>query len=67
MCFLVRVSIANFEEEELRFLELVLGRYIKFRLDQQPDQKNDKLLKECRKSSGDKSMDDIGASVFILR
>lgn len=62
-----RVSIADLDEDEFRVLELVQGKYIKYRLDQLSKQGNDELLKECRKRSGDKSLDDIGASVFILK
>jgi hypothetical protein len=62
-----RVSIANLDEEELRILELVQGKYLKYMLDQLTDQGNDELLKECRERSGDMSMDDVAASVFILR
>ena len=39
---------------------------MKFRIEQLPVQGNDELLKECREKSGDKSLDNTGASVFIL-
>jgi hypothetical protein len=61
-----RVSIADLNEHELRTLQLVMGKYMKFRIEQLSEQGNDELLKECRKRSGDKSLDDAGASVFVL-
>jgi hypothetical protein len=62
-----RVSIADLKDREFKALELIQGKYIKYRLDQFTDEGNNELLKECRERSGDKSMDDAGASVFILR
>jgi hypothetical protein len=62
-----RVSIADLKEDEFRVLEQIQGKFIKYRLDQLSDEGNNELLKECRERSGDKSMDDVGASVFILR
>jgi len=61
------VSIADLNEGELQTLQLVMGRYMKYRIEQLSEQGNDELLKECRERSGDKSLDDAGASVFILR
>jgi hypothetical protein len=62
-----RVSIADLKDHEFKALELIQGKYIKYRLDQLTDEGNDELLKECREQSGYKSMDDVGASNFILR
>ena len=62
-----RVSIADLKEHELKTLQLVMGRYMKFRIEQLSEKGNDELLKECRERSGDESMDDAGASVFVLK
>ena len=43
------------------------GRYIKYRIDQLTEQGSNELLEECRERSGDKSMDDAGVAVFILK
>jgi hypothetical protein len=40
---------------------------MKYRLDQLNDQGNDALLKECIERSGDEFLDDVEASVFILK
>ena len=61
------VSIADLDKDELRVLELVHGKYIKHRLSQLTEQGRIELLEECRKRSSDKSMDDAGVAVFILR
>ena len=61
-----RLSIADLNEDELRTLQLVMGKYMKFRIEQLSEQGNDELLKECRNRSGNESMDDAGASVFVL-
>ena len=62
-----RVSIDDLDEHELRTLQLVMGKYMKFRIDQLNEQGNRKLLKECREKSGDESLDDAGAAVFVLK
>jgi hypothetical protein len=61
-----RVSIADMDENELKTLQLVMGKYMKYRLDQLNEQGNYKLLNECRDRSGDESLDDKGATAFIL-
>ena len=62
-----RVSIADLDEDELRVLELTMGKYMKFRIEQLNEQGNDELIKECRKRSGDESLDNAGATAFILK
>ena len=62
-----RFSIADLQENELRTLELVMGKYMKFRIKQLNEQGNRKLLKECQERSGDDFLDDAGAASFILR
>ena len=62
-----RVSIADLKEHELKILQLVMGKYMKYRIDQLSVPGNSELLKECQEKSGDKSLDDVGASVFILK
>jgi hypothetical protein len=61
-----RVSIAHLNEAELRMLQLVMGKYMKYRLEQLFGQGNNELLNECREKSGNKSLDDSGASEYIL-
>jgi hypothetical protein len=62
-----RFSIADLKEHELKTLQLVMGKYMKFRIEQLNEQGNRKLIKECRERSGDESMDDSAAASFILK
>ena len=61
------MSIADFEDVEFQTLQLVMGKYVKYRLDLLNEQGSDVLLKECIKRSGNESLDDADASVFILK
>jgi hypothetical protein len=47
-----RVSTANLDEDEFRVLELVLGKYMRHRLNELNQQGNKELLHECRAKSG---------------
>jgi len=62
-----RFSIANLDENEIRTLELVMGRYMKFKLAELSGRGNDDLFKECREKFGDQSMDDADAPSSILK
>jgi len=62
-----RFSIADLGEDEIRTLELVMGRYMKFRPAELSGKGNDELLQECRKKFGDESMDESVAGSFILK
>ena len=62
-----RFAIADLGEDEVKTLELVMGRYMKFRLAELSGKGNDELLKECRDKFGDESMDDAGAASLILK
>jgi hypothetical protein len=44
-----------------------MGKFMKYMLGQLNEQGNIELLKECRDRSGDESLDDADASVFILK
>ena len=60
-------GFANLDEGKFRGLRFVQGQFLKYRLDQFSEHRRNELLKECRERSGDKSLDDAGASRFILR
>ena len=62
-----RDRAANLDEDELRVLEAVLGKFITYRLEQLNEEVNEELFKECVARSGDISLDDAGAAVFILK
>jgi hypothetical protein len=61
-----RTRVANLDDKKLKLLESVLGKFLTYRLEKLNEQVNEELLKECVERSGDKSLDDVGASGFIL-
>jgi hypothetical protein len=61
-----RVSAANLEENEFRVLKLMLGKYIRHRLDQMDIGVNKDLMKDCLDKSGE-SLDEIDAATVILK
>jgi hypothetical protein len=60
------VRFANLAEAEVEVLEAVLSKLITYRLEKLDDRVNEDLLQECIERSGDNSLDDAGASGFIL-
>jgi hypothetical protein len=62
-----RFGIADLKENELQTLQLLMGKYMKFRIEQLKEQGNRELLKECQKRSGEDSMEDIDAAAYILK
>ena len=62
-----RLSIADLDEHEFKTLELVMGRYMKFRIAELSGKGNDKLLQECRNRYGNESTNDFGAASLILK
>jgi hypothetical protein len=61
-----RVSTADLDEDELRVLELTLGKYIRHRLDQFDVGINKEIVKDCLARSGE-SLDDIDAATVIIK
>ena len=62
-----RTRVANLDDNELRVLESVLGKFLTYRLEKLDKQVNEELLKECIARSGDESIDEFGASAFIIK
>ena len=62
-----RDRAANLDENELRVFETILGKFLTYRLEKLDEQVNDELLIECIAKSGDISLDEVGASAFILK
>ena len=61
-----KVRFANLEGDEIQVFEAVLAKFLNHRLEKLDEPVNDELLEECREKSGDNSLDDAGASGFIL-
>jgi len=60
------VGTADLGEDELRVLELTLGKYIRHRLDQLDVGVNKKLMKDCLSKSGE-PLGEVDAANVILR
>ncbi|MBT8364348.1 MAG: hypothetical protein KJP23_06540 [Deltaproteobacteria bacterium] len=61
------VGTANLEEDGLRVLELTLGKYLRYKLNNLPIAVNRKLKEKSIAKSGDKNLDEVDAATIILR
>ena len=61
-----RVAAADLEENEFRVLELILGKYIRHKLDQVDYVVNTELMRDCLKKSGE-SLNEVDAAPIILK
>ena len=61
-----RVGTADLEEKEFRVLELTLGKYIRYRLDQLDVGVNKELMEDCLEKSGE-SLNEIDAATVIIK
>jgi len=62
-----RVRTANLDEDGLTVLQLALGKYLRYLLNNQSKDVNKKLLKDCIKKSGNKKLDEAEAAGYILK
>ena len=60
------VGTADLGEDELRVLELTLGKYIRYRLDQLDVGVNTELMKDCLAKTGE-SLNEVDAATVIIR
>ena len=61
-----RVGTADLGEDELRVLELTLGKYIRYRLDQLDVGVNQKLMKDCLAKAGE-PLNEVDAATVIIK
>ena len=61
-----RVGTADLGEDELRVLELTLGKYIRYRLDQLDVGINTELMKDCLVKSRE-SLNEVDAATVIIK
>ena len=61
-----RVRIANLDDNGLAKVQLALGKYLRYLIDHQSREANKKLLQDCIKRSGNKSLDEAEAALYIL-
>ena len=62
-----RVGIANLEEDEIRVLELTLGKYLQYRLQQLNDDRFQQLTEDCQSMSGKEFPEEIDEVQTVLR
>ena len=61
------VKTANLDEDGLLILQLGLGKYLRYLIDNQSKDVNKKLLKDCIKQSGNETLDEAEAASYILK
>ena len=62
-----RVRTANLDEDGLVVLQLALGKYLRYLIDNQSEDVDKNLLKDCIKQSGDETIDEAEAASYILK
>ena len=63
----VRVSVADLEEDEIRVLELTMGGYLQYRLQQLNDDQLHQLKEDCQSMVGKEFSDEINEVQTVLR
>ena len=62
-----RVRTANLDEDGIAVAQLALGKYLRYLIDNQSEDVNEKLLKDCIKQSGNETLDKDAAALYILK
>jgi hypothetical protein len=62
-----RVRTANLDEDGIAVAQLALGKYLRYLIDSQSEDVNEKLLRDCIKQSGNKKLDEDEAALYILK
>jgi len=62
-----RVRTANLDEDGIIVLQLALGKYLRYLIDNQSEDLNKKLLKDCIKQSGNETLDEAEEATYILK
>ena len=62
-----RVRTANLDEDGLLVLQLALGKHLRHLIDNQSEDVNKKLLKDCIKRSGNETLDEAEVATYILK
>ena len=62
-----KVRTANLDEDGLAVLQLALGKYLRYLIDNQSKDVNKKLLKDCINQSGNETLDEAEAASYILK
>ena len=62
-----RVRVANLDEDGIAVAQLGLGKYLRYLIDNQSEDVSKKLLKDCIKQSGNETLDEDEAALYILK
>ena len=62
-----RVRTANLDEDGLLILQLGLGKYLRYLIDNQSEDVNEKLIKDCIEQSGNETLDEAEAASHVLK
>ena len=62
-----RVRVANLDEDGIAVAQLALGKYLRYLIDNQSEDLNEKLLRDCIKQSGNEKVDEDEAALYILK
>ena len=62
-----RVRTANLDEDGLVVLQLGLGKYLWHLIENQTEIVNEKLMADCIKQSGNETLDEDEAALYILK
>jgi len=62
-----RVRTANLDEDRLVVLQLALGKYLRYLIDNQSEDVNKNLMKDCIKQSGNETLDEAEVAIYILK
>ena len=61
-----KVSAADLDENEFRVLELIMGKLIRYKLDQKDVAVNKELMRDCLAKSGE-SLNEVDAATVIIK
>ena len=62
-----RVRTANLDEDGIAVAQLALGKYLRYLIENQSEDVNEKLLRDCIKQSGNETLDEAEAASYILK
>jgi len=62
-----RVRTANLDEDGIAVAQLALGKYLRYLIENQSEDVNEKLLEDCIKQSGNETLDEDEAALYILK
>jgi hypothetical protein len=62
-----RVRTANLDKDGLLVLQLGLGKYLRYLIDNQSEDVDEKLMTDCIEQPGNETLDEAEAASYILK